>query len=382
MNDFSNETLTIRGNLVATSGNLQFGSGIAQNVIIDGDINIAAAGALSVDNAGSESHSISLLGNITNNGTIDFSQASVVDISMIGANSRSISGTTPTATTSLNKLIINKGTSELTIVNLDVQGSLTAPSNDWLILQNGTFRITKATTLTLTDQVATNFLIPSTSALSLNHVGAVVNVAMAASNTSDLILAGTLEILNGTMNIGNSANNVHNDLEYSASDVPVLLVQGNGTLRVNGQIRRSVSVLLGSLNYTQKNNSTVLVRGKNPESAGSFNLNRSKFEIMNPGSQFTMMDNSSLIIDRSGLASGIYGDFTVTPSSFVITGGEIRFGTADTPPSADWYALAPLADLLGPLDRIQRNAGDVLDRDLRGWHPLDAIGWLCGERLG
>ena len=334
MNASSNKTLTIRGNLVATSGNLQFGSAIAQNVLVDGDINIAAAGALSVDNAGSESHSISLLGNITNNGTIDFSQASVVNISMIGANSRSISGTTPTATTSFNKLTINKGTSELTLVNVDVQGTFTAPSNNWLTLQNGTFRITKATTLTLTNALATNFLIPSTAALSLNHVGAVVNVAMGASNASDVILAGTLEILNGTMNIGNPANNVHNDLEYSASDVPVLLVQGNGTLNVNGQIRRSVSVLLGSLNYTQKNNSSVLIRGKNPETAASFNLNRAKFEIVNPGSQFTMMDNSLLIIDRSGLASGIYGDFFVNPSSSVVTGGEIRFGTTDTPPAA------------------------------------------------
>jgi hypothetical protein len=53
MNESSNKTLTIRGNLVATSGNLQFGSGIAQNVLLDGDINIAAAGALSVENAGS-----------------------------------------------------------------------------------------------------------------------------------------------------------------------------------------------------------------------------------------------------------------------------------------------------------------------------------------
>jgi hypothetical protein len=58
MNASSNKTLTIRGNLVATSGSLQFGSAIAQNVLIDGDINIAAAGALSVENAGSESQTM------------------------------------------------------------------------------------------------------------------------------------------------------------------------------------------------------------------------------------------------------------------------------------------------------------------------------------
>ena len=334
MNSTSAKSLTIHGNLDATSGSLQFGSSAAQSVLVEGNITVGINGELSVLNAGSTAHNISLYGNLTNNGTVNLNQASDVNILFTGDVSKSITGTNAAATTSLSKITVNKGNSAATLLNVDVQGTLIAPTNNWLTLTNGTFRLSKSATITLTDLASTDFLVPATSALSLNHVGAVVNTCMANDNATDFILAGKLEILNGTMNIGNQVNNVHNDLEYAASEVPVLLIQGSGTLNVNGQIRRSVSVLLGSLDYTQKNNSTVLVRGKNQESASSFNLNRAKFEVLNPGSQFTMQDNALLIIDRNGLASGGFGDFYLNPSSYAVTGGEIRFGTSDTPPSA------------------------------------------------
>jgi fibronectin-binding autotransporter adhesin len=160
-----------------------------------------------------------------------------------------------------------------------------------------------------------------------------VNASNVNSNNSDLILAGRLQISNGTMNIGPSTSPNHNDLEYAATELPELIVEGNGILNVNGQIRRSVNVLLGSLTYIQRNNSTVLVRGKNPDGAGTFNLNRAKFEILNPGSSFTMQDNALLIIDRTGQPSGIFGDFYLDPQITTVSGGEIRFGTALTPAS-------------------------------------------------
>ncbi len=335
LNDVSSKALTIHGNLDITSGNFRFGSAFSQSALIEGNLTVSTNGTMSVLNAGSAAHSINLLGNLTNNGTVNLNQASDVNISFTGINSRSITGTNAAATTSLSQITINKGTSNAILVNVDVLGTLITPTNNWLNLVNGTFRLSKAATITLTDAAGADFIIPNTTSLSLNHISAVVNACMANDNASDFILAGKLEILNGTLNIGNTlSNNVHNDLEYSASDVPVILVQGTGVLNVNGQIRRSVSVLLGSLDYTQKNNSTVHVFGKNQEAASSFNLNRAKFEILNPGSQFTMQDNALLIIDRNGLASGTFGDFYLNPASFAVTGGEVRFGTSDTPPSA------------------------------------------------
>lgn len=336
LNDASERTLTIRNNVNVTSGILRFGGNNKQTVFVDGNVSIGNAGRFDVINSGSVVHDIQLLGNVTNTGTLQFNQASKASLSFIGATSRSVSGTNAAASTNFGPVVINKGNSPSTLVNVDVAGALSAPSDSWLTLQNGTFRLSKAGTLTLTDQPLSTFIIPSTAALSLNHVSGVINIGMANSNDADMTVAGKLEILNGTMNVGNAANATHNDIEYSASTIAEITVSGSGTLNVNGQIRRSTSVLLGSLAYSQTGNSTVLVRGKNSEGASSFNLNRAKFEILNSGSSFNMTDNSLLIIDRTGLVSGTFGDIFLSPSASAVTGGEVIIGTGNTPPTSNF----------------------------------------------
>jgi fibronectin-binding autotransporter adhesin len=330
LNDASAKTLTVRGNLNITSGILRFPGTFAQAANVEGDIAIGTNGTLDVDNIGSVSNAISLTGNLTTNGVIDLNKASKGNFTFIGNLDKVITGTNGAASASFNNITVNKGVGQTTLLNVDMAGAFIAPSNNWLTLQNGTFRLSKATTLTLTDQPSTSFLLPAEAALSLNHASAIVNVAMADADNAEFILAGKLELLNGTMNIGNTANNRHNDLEYAATETPTLEIRGNSQLNVNGQIRRSVNVLLGSLFYNQQDNSTVLVRGKNPGVAGNFNLNRGKFEITNPGSQFNMSGNALLIVDRGGLPNGIYGDVFIDPSASNITGGEIRVGTSLT----------------------------------------------------
>lgn len=337
--DASERNTTVRGNLSVNSGILRFGSMSEQVLHVDGNIVIGNAGRFDVANAGSINHNIFLLGGITNNGTLQFNQASIATINFIGENSRSVSGTNASASTNFGNVVVDKGSSAAILLNVDVAGSLSAPSDSWLSLVNGTFRLSKPGSLTLTNQAGSNFVIPANTALSVNHVGATVNVGMVNDNDADLIVAGKLEILNGTLNVGNSSHGSHNDIEYAATNIPEIVISGNGTLNVNGQIRRSTSVLLGSLAYTQSGNSTVLVRGKNSEGASSFNLNRAKFEVLNSGSSFNMSDNSLLIIDRSGNASGAFGDIYLAPTSSSITGGEIIIGTSSTPPASANFIL-------------------------------------------
>ncbi|MFN5371243.1 MAG: beta strand repeat-containing protein, partial [Bacteroidia bacterium] len=339
LNGAAARTLSIAGNLDVTQGTLQFPAGANQVIDIAGNCTVGNGGTFDVENAGTAQHSINLTGNLVNNGAIAFNLASKANLNFIGNLNRAISGTNGLASTSLNQLTLNKGTGNSVILDVTVAGSLTAPSNNWLNLINGTFRLSKAATLTLTDQPATNFLIPSSAAIVVNHPSAIINVAMANSNTSDLQLAGELRILDGTVNVGSNANNVHNDLEYASTGSPLLYVEGNGVLSVNGQIRRSVLNLLGSLNYTQKGNSTVLVRGKNPGITQNTNHQRAKFEILNEGSSFTMEDNAMLIIDRSGLASLTFGDVYIEPETAVITGGDIVIGTSSTPSTESLFLM-------------------------------------------
>lgn len=331
MNNVSSKTITVRGNLEVNSGTLRYRSGANQNLVVDNNVNVTVTGIFDVENAGTAAHSITVTGGLLNNGIIDFNKASKVNLTFIGNVNRSISGTNGLASTILNNVTLNKGTGSSVVLDVTVAGTLDAPTNNWLTLTNGTFRLSKATTLTLTDQAGVNYLIPSTAAIELNHPGAILNVAMGNSNTSDLLLGGSLRLIAGTMNVGDAINNTHNDIEYSATGSPLLHLEGSAILNVNGQIRRSVLNFLGSLNYTQVDNSIVLVRGKNPGATLNTNHQRAKFEILNEGSSFTMEDNSLLIIDRNGLASGSFGDIYLTPELSNITGGEIRIGTSSTP---------------------------------------------------
>ena len=97
------------------------------------------------------------------------------------------------------------------------------------------------------------------------------------------------------------------------------------------------------MKYTQSGTSTVTIRGK----SGTAKLDRAKLEILNSGSQFNMSGNSTLIIDRVGAASGLFKDLFLDPSSYSVTGGEIKFGT-----SATTAAMNFVADIQVPLNNL------------------------------
>lgn len=324
-------TMEVRGNMNITSGRLFFPGNVEHSLQMLGNVSVGASGTIITDNSGSALHLLHLMGNLTNNGTISLNNSSRCEIVFNGNASTLFTGTNSSAVNNLSLVRLNKGNNQSQQLNLNVAGSFTTPGNDWLTLQNGTLQISRAINLTITNQAGSNFVIPSSAALVINHTDAEINIGMAAANNADLVLAGKLEILNGTVNIGNSANNNHNDIEYAASGAPELIVRNNSTLNVNGQIRRSLFVLLGALRYTQSDNSVVLVRGRNPEAASAISYDRAKFEILNQGSSFNMSGNALLIIDRTGNNSNLLvGEMLLNPTSSSVSGGEIRFGTANT----------------------------------------------------
>lgn len=144
---------------------------------------------------------------------------------------------------------------------------------------NGTFRVdNSALTLILSD-ATTDFDVPSTACLSVN--AGVVRVAYntgGGAGSADLKLTGKLEVLGGTMLIGNTADARDNDIEYAAGGVPIIDVQG-GQLTVSGQIRRSISITTGALNYLQSGGVTTIY-------GNNLAASRAKLEVLNPGSVF------------------------------------------------------------------------------------------------
>lgn len=326
----ASQEVTVNGNLLINGGKLRIRSAEEQVLNVKGNLVVANGASLDALNAGNVVNEIFLNGNLTNNGNMDLNSTSYIRLFMIGSSAALIDGSNPSAVTDFYELNIDKGNNQSLVTELTNAGTISTPATNWLNLINGTFRISKSGTITLNNSTNLPFRIPENTKLSVNHSNATVNIARHNSNGSDLILGGTLELLYGDVNIGNVANTSHNDIEYSATGTPTLDIRNNSILTVNGQLRRSLFSLQGALNYIQNGTSTVLIRGNNPEGASSFNLDRAKFEILNPGSRFEMSEDALLVIDRDGRQSNFFGDIYLNPESFSLTGGEIVVGTGNT----------------------------------------------------
>ncbi len=315
--------LTVNGDLTVQAGGFfrirEGVTAITREITVLGDLNVA--GDIRMNNTvASTDMVLTIHGNVINTGSIDLSNTdSFIRTVFTSAANTSISGAG--STTEFASIEVDKGTSATSI--LEVTSSNFAIVQDpGLILTNGTFRLTTASTITAS---STTLTIPSTAALSAN--GGTINIGTGASNANDLTLNGELEVITGTINIGNSANANSNDIEYASIGTPIIDVQG-GTLFVNGQIRRSAVNTNGSLTYDQSGG-TVTINGR------ASLATRAKLEVANSG-VFNMSGSSTLNIIRGGGTT--FDDLHLRPGSSSVTGGTIVFGGGD-PTNPQGYAL-------------------------------------------
>ena len=317
-------TVTINGNLNINKGNLQYtnGNNTAQNVVVNGDINVANGAIFDVANAGSATNTLSINGDLTNNGIFDMNTTAtrICNVTFTGVNNKQIKGTTAVRT-DFNILTVNKGLDRNSILEVTVNAfSLNTTLATALTISNGTFRLSSPLTITLTS--TSPFTIPVSGCLSAN-IGT-INIGAANNNAGDLLLQGRLEVMNtGIINIGNSGGS-NNDIEYSAAGNPEIHVTG-GSLNVDGQIRRNTSNTLGSLWFFQSGG-TITIKGNN------LNTSRGLFEVLNQGSQFNA-SGGNLIIQRAG--SLTFADVLITPESFNVNnsngGHTLTIGNGSTP---------------------------------------------------
>ncbi|MFN7846956.1 MAG: hypothetical protein ACK5P4_07010, partial [Bacteroidota bacterium] len=337
-NNSSSKTMDVNGAVILTAGTYRLRNNFAQTLNVTGNLNISSGATFDVSTAlPAVTHLLNHSGSISNSGTLDLNAGSgqVCNYTSTGTGNRSISGSNAGALTEFNKVTIDRGTSAVNEFNFDVPGTLITPTNDWLTLLNGTARVSRGYTWTLTN-TAIPFTIPSTARLYANSSTCTINIGTANSNLADLVLAGKLQIDAGTINIGLSTNTANNDIEYAAQDLPEIEVKGSGVLFVNGQIRRSASVTDGSLIYKQSGTSTVNING-----AGAI-ASRAKFEIVNVGSNFQMSGTPTLRIVRGGGSS--VGDLLLQPATSTYTGGTITLEPGTT--GSQTYSIDALIPIL------------------------------------
>lgn len=329
LNSINARTLTIEGSLLIKSGNLQFQNVTSQILDVSGNINIDAGAIFDLaGSGGAATNQISVEGNLVNNGIFDMSNTPsyVTNTTFTGIANTSITGTG--GTTDFNILTVSKGTSQAPILNVNATAFTLSGGSQPLILNNGTFRLSSGQTVVISNGIS--FPLVATARLSAN--GGTIQVT--GGNGIDLMLAGTLEVLNGTINVGTGAND--NSIEYAATGQPTITISG-GSLNVQSQIRRSSSTTQGGLVYNQSGTGIVAVG-----ISSALTTNRGVFEILNPGSSFTMT-GGTLAVGRT--LSGSISDLYLQPTSFVVTGGTIEIGATGGSQTIDINTTIPLYNL-------------------------------------
>lgn len=319
-------TLTINGNLLINSGTLQFQNNVAQILDVDGNISIATGATFNVASTGTVvTNQLYVQGNIINNGILDLSNgAYVCNTTFDGTTNSSITGSG--ATTDFNILMVSKGSSQTPVLEVNATAfSLSGPTLP-LVLVNGTFRLTSSQTVTVANGV--DFSIPATAKLSANGG----TLQLTGGDGIDMLVAGTLEVLNGTINVGTTSHD--NAIEYAATGQPTITASG-GTLNVQAQVRRSFASAQGGLIYNQSGTSVVNISLNSAKT-----VTRGVFEILNTGSSFTM-SGGILRINNSSNSSFI-SDLYIHPSSSNVTGGTIELGGAAESQIIDVNSIIPL----------------------------------------
>ncbi|MBT1704882.1 hypothetical protein [Chryseosolibacter indicus] len=319
--------ITIQKDFTIKAGSFTTASGNSTNFTIAGNTTIDNGATFAPSNNTATTHTITTEGSIINNGTLTLRNGThVSNLIFTGTADAAFTGTNVLASTTLNLITLDKGTSQTPKLTFNVAGAVASLATGWLTLLDGNFIFDKASPVFTLQTAAATYSIPSTAKLTVNS-GTLQIIGPAVGNAGDLLLAGTLEVLGGDVIIGGSANNFHNDIEYASAGTPTILVTG-GSLYVNGTIRRPLTTLSGSLVYNQSGGQ-VTVGGRNASAQNS----RGVFEIENnAGSSFSLTGSGVLTINRSAATPTVpsaYADIYINPeTSSVSPTGTIAIGLA------------------------------------------------------
>nr|WP_321453212.1 PKD domain-containing protein [uncultured Carboxylicivirga sp.] len=319
-NGWGEKTITIDGNLDIKGGSFFWNnnSGTRQDVVVNQDV-IVAIGLGGIGSRGANNQTLSIGGDFINNSAAydSYSDTYGCDLTNIpliffGDNNAKISSTEGAPRTRLESITVNKGTSQATILTMDITGTVNYESDEWLKLVNGTFIYNRNANVSIYS--GNSFTIPGSSGLTINTSNSFDICRGNNSNKEDVYLNGKLTILHGSVRIGDSSRNINNDIEYSGAGSSEIDVQG-GSLTVNGQIRRNPASSAGVLKYNQSGGD-VTINGSNAR------VDRAKLEILNVGSEFRMSGGTLTIVRGGGTT---YGDLYLRPENSNVTGGDIIF---------------------------------------------------------
>ena len=300
---------------VAGGAVLQFEQTTARTLASATDVAVQNGGTLQSNPAGTQTgHVLSVAGNLTNSGTLDFStnaDTAGAGITFTGSGNANFGGAG--ATTDVRTMTINKGVNNTSVLELNptaftVRGVTTdTVVGGWLVLTNGTLKLSGTFTGSSRVFSAAAYTIGATTGFWLNNPNYVV-AAQAGSPT----LAGLLHVSQGTFNIGTSTGN---SMGFSTNST--IIIDGGS---VNSASRFGVAAAGNAISYTQSAGTiTVCTIANTSATLGSFDLGTSvNSSITISGGTIVVQINATAIDYRNQAGSGITG----------LTGGTLQIGNA------------------------------------------------------
>jgi hypothetical protein len=291
---------------------------VALNVTIDagGTLQSPAAGAVLTNN-------LTVGGNVTNNGTLDFSTNGNTSgaILTFGAGAANVTFGGTGATTDVREIVVAKG-AQVTVVELNtssftVQGVNTDVAG-YLTLTSGTFKISG--TFTMTNRTFTGaaaYTIPAAGGIWLNNA----NYTVAAQNGSPT-LSGLLRMTLGTYNIGTAAGN---SMGFTSLTSRVLMEGG----AINSTGRFGVAAATNVVNYTQTGGTVTTCTIDNASTTlACFDLGTSA-----NAATVAVISGGTIVIQNASTAATGPRDYRMqsgTTGTTTVTGGTLQLGNASS----------------------------------------------------
>ena len=309
------------GNLIVgegASGILQYEQTTARVLAVSGNITVNAGAIFRSNAAGTiTTHGLTAGGDLTNNGTIDFStntNTAGAQLTFTGASNNTFAcgAASSTDLRISTGLTLNKGTSSAAILDfapatgavLTAQGVTTS---GFLAITNGTFKISGTATISSPVFNAAGYSIPSTGGIWLNNANFTIT-GQAGSPT----MSGLFRLTNGLYTIGTTNNSMG-----FASGSSVIIEGGI----VNAVARFGVSTASNTITYNQSAG-IVYVNS----AGGNASATLASFDAGTSTSTSFTMSGGTIVVCR-GSANTEYRGPSAS-ATLNITGGTVQLGTA------------------------------------------------------
>jgi hypothetical protein len=309
-----------------TNGVLQFEDATARTLTVGNDVVITNTGTFRSNTSGTvTTHSLSVAGDLTNNGILDFStnaDTAGAGITFTSGNDAVFGGTG--TTTDIRTITVNKGTSrtpvlELTTSNFTVQG-VTADNagSGYLTLTNGTFKLSGAFTANLRTFTAAAFTIPATAGFWLNNP----NYTVTGQNGSST-MSGLFRMSQGTFNIGVASGN---SMAFTANSA--ITVEGGA---INAAGRFGVTAAATAITYNQSGG-TITV-----QTVGQVSTTLAGFDMGTSTLSFVGITGGTIVVQNANTAATTPRDYRLQSGSAAtsngtasVTGGTLQLGNSLT----------------------------------------------------